>query len=96
MKREELGGGSSAVCCEAVSFGGVTLSFATRSLLRGQVVNGVGSRSRTMRGGSWQRSRSARWVKLAAEDILRDVAGAVCGLWAEAARLLCFIMRSAT
>lgn len=41
-----------------------------------------------MRGGSWQPSCSTRQVKLAHEDVLRDPAGALCELSAEAACLL--------
>lgn len=48
----------------------------------------MGCWSRTTRGGSWQRSRSTGQVKLADEDILGDLAGAVRDLSAEAACLL--------
>ena len=64
------------------------LSFVRCSLSHGQVVNAVRSWRQTMRGGSWQRSRSTRQVKLADEDVLRDLAGAVCDFSAEAACLL--------
>lgn len=51
-----------------------------------------------MRGGSWQRSHSTRQVKLADEDILREVAGAMCDLSISRLkqRVCCFIMSSAT
>lgn len=41
-----------------------------------------------MRGGSWQHCCSTRQVKLPHEDVLRDLAGAVCELLADAACLL--------